>query len=85
MSKPAKKRYDDLVVGAGPAGLTTAQLLARFGRSVLLVDCEHSPGGGLRRFKRGDVFLIRASILRVAFIPVSCSIICWCCWVFEKR
>ena len=56
MSKPAKKRYDDLVVGAGPAGLTTAQLLARFGRSVLLVDCEPSPGGGLRRFKRGDVF-----------------------------
>jgi phytoene dehydrogenase-like protein len=51
-----RSRYDDLVVGAGTAGLTAALLLARFGRSVLLIDRAAAPGGGLRRFKRDGVF-----------------------------
>jgi geranylgeranyl reductase family protein len=45
-------RYDVLVVGAGPAGSTTAHLLAREGVSVLCVDRASFPrdkpcGGGL--------------------------------------
>ena len=56
MSAPLRTRYDDVVVGAGTAGLTAAALLARFGRSVLLVDRAPAPGGGLRRFRRGGAW-----------------------------
>ncbi len=56
MSGIARSSYDDIVVGAGTAGLTAALLLARFGRSVLLVDRAPAPGGGLRRFRRDGVF-----------------------------
>ena len=46
------KRYDCVVVGAGPAGSTTAYRLAREGASVLLLDRAWFPrdkpcGGGL--------------------------------------
>ena len=45
-------RFDAIVVGAGPAGSTTAYRLARAGASVLLVDKARFPrdkpcGGGL--------------------------------------
>jgi geranylgeranyl reductase family protein len=45
-------RYDAIVVGAGPAGSTTAYRLARAGRSVLLLDRARFPrdkpcGGGV--------------------------------------
>lgn len=56
MSGGLRNRYDEVVVGAGAAGLTAAVLLARFGRSVLLIDRAPAPGGGLRRFQRNGVF-----------------------------
>ncbi len=38
-------RYDVIVVGAGPAGLTAAGLLAKEGRSVLVVERSEHVGG----------------------------------------
>lgn len=39
---------DVLVIGAGPAGLRAAAVLARGGRSVTVLDEEATPGGSLR-------------------------------------
>jgi sarcosine oxidase subunit alpha len=48
-SPPVKaERFDALVVGAGPAGLGAAEVLAAGGRRVLVVEEEPAPGGRLR-------------------------------------
>jgi len=44
----AEERFDALVVGAGPAGLGAAQVLAAAGRRVLLVEEAARLGGRLR-------------------------------------
>jgi glycine/D-amino acid oxidase-like deaminating enzyme/nitrite reductase/ring-hydroxylating ferredoxin subunit len=41
---------DVCVVGAGIAGLTTAYLLAKAGRQVVVIDHAESPGGGETRY-----------------------------------
>lgn len=48
-----KDAYDAIVVGAGVGGLTTAALLARAGRQVLVVERHDRVGGYAHSFRRG--------------------------------
>ena len=48
----AKDRYDVVVIGSGLAGLTSANILARQGRSVLLLEQHYKLGGLATWFKR---------------------------------
>ncbi len=54
----ARDRYDVIVVGAGLAGLTAANILGRAGRSVLLLEQHYKLGGMATWFKRpgGHIF-----------------------------
>ena len=47
-STPRKDAYDATIVGSGPNGLAAAIMLARAGRSVLVVEGHAEPGGGTR-------------------------------------
>jgi phytoene dehydrogenase-like protein len=54
----ARQQYDVIVIGSGLAGLTTANILGRAGRSVLLVEQHYKLGGMATWFKRpgGHIF-----------------------------
>ena len=51
--QPPRRRYDAVVVGAGIGGLVTANLLARDGLAVLLVERHYMLGGYCSTFRRG--------------------------------
>lgn len=50
----AKSEYDVVVIGSGLGGLTAANILAREGRSVLLLEQHYKLGGMATWFKRPD-------------------------------
>src|SRR3972149_3959183 len=54
----AKDHYDVVVIGSGLAGLTAANVLARSGRSVLLLEQHYKLGGMATWFRRpgGHIF-----------------------------
>jgi all-trans-retinol 13,14-reductase len=46
--------FDELVIGAGMAGLTVAAMLAAEGRRVLVVEAHDTPGGYAHTFAMGE-------------------------------
>jgi phytoene dehydrogenase-like protein len=54
---PRRSTYDVVVVGSGIGGCTAAALLAKAGRSVLLVEQGDGPGGYAHAFRRGPYTL----------------------------
>ena len=51
--RPPRERYDAVVIGAGVGGLFCANLLAKEGLSVLLVEQHYMVGGFCSTFRRG--------------------------------
>ena len=45
-------KYDAIVVGAGASGLTAAAYLAKYGRSILLIEKQNHVGGLVNSFRR---------------------------------
>src|ERR1700744_4355778 len=50
-------RYDIVVIGAGLGGLTAGAILARSGRTVLVIERSNSVGGAASSYKSGDLFV----------------------------
>ena len=48
-------KYDVIVIGSGLGGLICARQLAQSGRSVLVLERQHQPGGCLQSYRRGDM------------------------------
>src|SRR5262245_50128932 len=44
----AQRSYDAVVIGSGPNGLAAAITIAQQQRSVLVIEAETIPGGGMR-------------------------------------
>jgi len=49
--------YDAVIIGAGLGGLTTAAILARAGRKVVVIERSNSVGGAASSYKVGDLFV----------------------------
>ena len=56
--KDTQDEYDVIVIGSGLAGMTSANILARQGYSVLLLEHHYQLGGMATWFKRqnGHIF-----------------------------
>lgn len=61
-SDPVPQSCDDLVIGAGIVGLTTALLLAQAGRSVCVLEARHV-GAGATGHSSAKVSLLQATRL----------------------
>ena len=48
MTSAPGRRYDAVVVGAGPNGLVAANVLLDAGWSVLVLEAQPTPGGAVR-------------------------------------
>jgi prolycopene isomerase len=67
----SRDAYDAIVIGSGIGGLTTAAILSRAGRSVLVVERHDRVGGYAHSFRRGRYLFDSAVHLVGGCEPVS--------------
>jgi prolycopene isomerase len=51
---PRRDAYDLVIIGSGIAGLVSAGMVAKTGKSVLVLEQHDAPGGNAHHFKRGS-------------------------------
>ena len=64
--KDARDEYDVIVIGSGLGGLTAANMLARNGYSVLLLEQHYKLGGMATWFKRPGGHIFDISLPRLS-------------------
>src|SRR5947208_3829359 len=67
----AQPEYDVIVIGSGLAGMTAANVLARAGRSVLLVEQHYKLGGMATWFKRPGGHIYDISLHGFAHVMIK--------------
>ena len=50
--KTPEQTWDAIVIGSGMGGMTTAAMLAHFGKKVLVLEQHYVPGGFTHTFRR---------------------------------
>ena len=60
--KGARDKYDSIVIGSGLAGMTAANMLAKAGHSVLLLEQHYNFGGLATWFKRKGGHILDISL-----------------------
>lgn len=68
------KRYDLIVIGAGPAGLSAATEAAKHGLHPLVLDENEKPGGQL--FKQIHKFFVNSNRTFSLFLPKILLTVC---------
>jgi len=63
-SEVTKEKYDAIIIGSGIGGLTTASILAKFGKKVLVLERHYVPGGFSHTFKRKDGLVLIDNLLK---------------------
>lgn len=78
--RPAEKKQQVVVIGAGPAGMTAALYAAYRGHQVAVFEKESEPGGQLNladkppfKSELGDYAAWQTRALQAAGVPVKCS------------
>ena len=76
------KRYDLIVVGAGPSGLSAAIEAAKHGLNVIVFDENHKPGGQLfkqiHKFFGSKEHMAKIRGINIGEAIVKRSLCCWC-------
>ncbi|MFN9047692.1 MAG: FAD-dependent oxidoreductase, partial [Planctomyces sp.] len=71
--KGARDFYDVIVIGSGLAGLTSANILARQGYSVLLLEHHYQLGGMATWFKRSRGHIFDISLHGFPYGMIKCG------------